>query len=185
VRLRATRAAWLRRSCTRRSPRYSPRVITLGLAVALALAVPSPVPAARQLAHTSGPLVLRAGLDARSAVVAFGGAKPAAVVVEYRGGRWREIPQGSVHVKPLNPRPGSVRSAGTVRLAASFSAPTRILSAGLWLDTRSLSAAPKGTTTKFIARADPRAVTSGRHYAVAFAGAPGSAAAKIWSFRVR
>ena len=59
------------------------------------------------------------------------------------------------------------------------------MTAGLWLDKRALYAAPAGSNTKFTARAEPRKVASGRHYAVAFAGAPGAAVAKIWSFRVR
>jgi hypothetical protein len=158
-------------------------VITLALA--LALAIPSPVPTARQVSHAQGPLVLNAGLDAQSAVVAFGGAKPVALVLEHVGGRWKEIPHGNVQVKPVNPRPGSSRAAGTVRLAASFASKIRIVTAGLWLDKRALYAAPAGSNTKFTARAEPRKVTSGRHYAVAFAGAPGAAVAKIWSFRVR
>jgi hypothetical protein len=158
-------------------------VITLALA--LALAIPSPVPAARAAAHTQGPLVLRANLDDRSAVVAFGGSRPAAVVMEYAGRRWKALPQGSVRVKPLNPRPGSVRAAGTVRLAARFTAGSRILAAGFWLDDDAVRAAPQGTFTSFVARGLPRQVSTGRHYVIAWAGAPGQALARIWSFRAR
>ena len=153
--------------------------------LALALAIPSPVPVARAVSHAQGPLVLRAPLDERSAVVAFGGSHPTAVVMEYAAGRWKQIPERSARVTPLNPRPGSVRSPGTVRLAARFSAPGRILAAGLWLDKKAVPAAPKGTFTTFVARGLPRSVSTGRHYVIAFVGAGGVASARIWSFRVR
>ena len=154
------------------------------LALALALAIPSPVPAARAALHAQGPLLLRAKLDDRSSVVAFGGRTPVAAVMEYSG-RWKALPQGSVRVKPLNPLPGAVRAPGMVRLAARFSAASRILAAGFWLDTSAVRAAPKGTFSNFVARALPRQVSTGRHYVVAWAGAPGEALVRVWSFRVR
>jgi hypothetical protein len=177
---RAARAS-RRRSGIAFEARYSPRVI--GLALALALAIPSPVPAARAATHAQGPLVLRANIDSRSAVVAFGGAKPAAVVMEYAR-KWRPIAQRDALVTPLLPKPGTVRNPGLVRIAATFSAGSRILASAMWLDTKALRPRPKGTFTRFTARTEAR-VGSGRHYVIAFVGAPGSADAEIWSFRVR
>lgn len=156
----------------------------IGLALALALAIPSPVPAARAATHAQGPLVLRANIDSQSAVVAFGGSKPAAVVVEYARGRWKAIARRDAHVTPLLPKPGTVRSPGLVRIAATFSAGSRILASAMWLDTKALSPRPKGTFMRFTARTEAR-VGSGRHYVIAFVGAPGAADAEIWSFRVR
>ena len=155
------------------------------LAVALLVGIPSPVTAARQILHTQAPLVLRGDIDAESAVIAFGGAKPAAIVIEYRNGRWRELPHGGVRVRPLGPDPGSVQHRPVVQLAAQFSAPNRILQAGLWVDSRPVHAKPHGTSTRFTAYGATPRLRAGRHYAVAFAGAPGSAQAKIWTFRVR
>jgi hypothetical protein len=155
------------------------------LAVSLLVAVPSPVPAARQILHTRAPLVLRGDIDSQSAVIAFGGAKPAAVVVEYRNGRWRELPRGDVKVQPLGPDPGSVQRRPVVQLAAQFSAPNRILQAGLWVDARPVQAKPHGSSTRFTAYGATPRLRAGRHYAVAFAGSVGSARAKIWTFRIR
>ena len=154
-------------------------------ALALLIGVPSPVPAARQILHTRAPLVLRGDIDAESAVIAFGGAKPAAIVIEYRNGRWRELPRAGVQVQPLGPDPGSVQRRPVVQLAAQFSATNRILQAGLWVDNRPVHAKPHGTSTRFTAYGATPRLRAGRHYAVAFAGAVGSARAKIWSFRVR
>lgn len=155
------------------------------LALALLVGTPSPVPAARQILHTRAPLVLRGDIDAQSAVIAFGGAKPAAAVIEYRNGKWRELPYGGVRVRPLGPDAGSVQRRPVVQLAAQFSSPNRILQAGLWVDNRPVHAKPHGTSTRFTAYGATPRLRAGRHYAVAFAGAAGTARAKIWSFRVR
>jgi hypothetical protein len=155
------------------------------LAVALLVAIPSPVTAARQILHTRAPLVLRGDIDAESAVIAFGGANPAAIGIEYRNRRWRELPQGGVRVRPLGPDPGSVQHRPVVQLAAQFSSPSRILQAGLWVDSSPVHAKPHGTSTRFTAYGATPRLRAGRHHAVAFAGAPGSAQAKIWTFRVR
>jgi hypothetical protein len=155
------------------------------LALALLIGIPSPVTAARQILHTRAPLVLRGDIDSESAVIAFGGAKPAAIVIEYRNGRWRELPRGGVQVRPLGPDPGSVQHRPVVQLAAQFSATSRILQAGLWVDSRPVHAKPHGTSTRFTAYGATPRLRAGRHYAVAFAGAVGSAHAKIWTFRVR
>ena len=154
-------------------------------ALALLVGIPSPVTAARQILHTRAPLVLRGDIDAESAVIAFGGGKPAAIVIEYRNGRWRELPQRGVRVRPLGPDPGSVQHRPVVQLAAQFSAPNRILQAGLWVDSRPVHAKPHGTSTRFTAYGATPRLRAGRHYAVAFAGAVGSAQATIWTFAVR
>ena len=155
------------------------------LALALLVGIPSPVAGARQILHTRAPLVLRGDLDTESAVIAFGGAKPAVVVIEYRNGRWRELPRGGVQVRPLGPDPGSVQHRPVVQLAAQFSAPNRILQAGLWVDSRAVHAKPHGTSTRFTAYGATPRLRAGRHYAVAFAGSVGSAQATIWTFRIR
>jgi len=155
------------------------------LALALLVAAPSPIPAARQIAHTQAPLVLRGDIDAQSAVIAFGGTKPVAIVVEYTNGRWRELPHGSVRVQPLGPDPGSVSRRPVVQLAAQFSAASQIIQAGLWVDGRPVHGKPHGTGTRFTAYGATPKLRRGRHYATAFAGAAGSALARIWTFRVR
>jgi hypothetical protein len=155
------------------------------LALALLLTTPSPVPAARQIAHTQAPLVLRGDIDAQSAVIAFGGPKPVAVVVGYTNGRWRELPYGTVRVQPLGPDPGSVSRRPVVQLAAQFSAASQIIQAGLWVDGRPVHGKPHGTATRFTAYGATPKLGRGRHYATAVAGAAGSALARIWTFRVR
>ena len=90
----------------------------LPLAVSLLLAIPSPVPAARKAAHTLAPLVLRGDIDRQSTVIAFGGAHPKAVVLEYANGRWREMRQGDVKVRPLGPDAGLVSTKHVQQVAA-------------------------------------------------------------------
>ena len=135
--------------------------------------------------HTNAPLVLRGNIDAESAVIAFGGAKPQTIVLEYQNGSWRRLPRGSVNVKPLGPDPGSAHGTRVVQVAAQFSSYSRILAAGLWVDTRPLQAKPHGSSYRFTAYGSSPRLRPGRHYAVAFAGVAGSAAARIWSFRIR
>ena len=157
----------------------------LPLAISLLLAIPSPVPAARKIAHTQAPLVLRGDIDAESSVIGFGGAKPKVIVVEYSNGRWRQLRQGDVEIRALGPDAGSLSRRSVVQVAAQFSAKSRILQAGLWVDNKPVNAKPHGGSQyRFTAYGPSPRLKPGRHYATAFAGAAGAARARIWAFRI-
>ncbi len=160
-------------------------MIALSLATLLVAAVPSPVPAARALKPAGDRQVLRADIDARTVVFAFVGPTPIAFVLHFAGGTWRELPHGRVRIRALGPRAGATYSARVLQVAAEFSAPVKIVQAGLWVDGKAVPGGPHGSPTRFTAfGASPR-LAPGTHTAAAFAEAGGAASAVVWSFRVR
>jgi hypothetical protein len=155
------------------------------LASLFALAVPSPLPAAREQVAPGAKLVLRADIDARTAVFGFLAPRPVGFALHYDGSRWRRLPVGKVLVRALGPGAGSTTSQRVLQVAAEFTAPTRIVQAGLWVDGRAIGGDPKGSPTRFtVYGATPR-LAVGTHTAAAFAEAGGAARVKVWTFRVR
>jgi hypothetical protein len=151
----------------------------------LALAVPSPLPTARAQVATGSKLVLRADIDTRTSVFGFLTPRPIGFALHYDGVRWQRIPVGTVTVRVLGPDPGSVSSQRVLQVAAEFSAPTRILQAGLWVDGRAISGDPKGSPTRFTVYGPTPRLAAGRHTAAAFAQAGLGARVRLWTFRVR
>ena len=151
----------------------------------LALSVPSPLPAARAQVAPGAKLVLRADIDARTSVFGFLTPRPVGFVLHFDGSRWRRLPVGKVLVRALGPDPGSTSSQHVLQVAAEFTAPTRIVQAGLWVDGHAIPGDPKGSAKRFtVYGATPR-LASGTHTAAAFAQAGGAARVKLWTFRVR
>ena len=159
--------------------------IAAPLAVLTAAAVPSPAPAARALAPACDRQVLRADIDSRTSVFAFVGARPVAFVLRFSGGRWRELPHGSVRIRELGPNAGATYRTRVLQVAAEFSAPTRIVQAGLWVDGRAVPGQPHGSPTRFTAFGATPRLARGVHTAAAFAETGGAGRAVVWSFRVR
>jgi len=160
-------------------------MIAWGLVSLLVAAVPSPVPAARALTPAGDRQVLRADVDAQTSVFAFVGAKPIAFVLHFAGGSWRELPRGRVRIRELGPHAGATYSARVLQVAAEFSAPVKIVQAGLWVDGKAVPGEPHGSPTRFTAfGASPR-LAPGTHTAAAFAEAGSAARAVVWSFRER
>jgi hypothetical protein len=151
----------------------------------LALAVPSPLPAARAQVAPGAKLVLRADIAARTAVFGFLTPRPVGFALHYDGTKWRRLVTGKVQVRPLGPDAGSTSSQRVLQVAAEFTAPTRIVQAGLWVDGHAIPGDPKGSAKRFtVYGASPR-LASGTHTAAAFAQAGGAARVKLWTFRVR
>ncbi len=151
----------------------------------LVAAIPSPAPVARALAPAGSRQVLRADIDARTSVFAFAGPRSAAFVLRYARGRWRELPHGRVRIRELGPRAGATYSDRVLQVAAEFSAPAKIVQAGLWVDGRAVPGEPHGSPTHFTAYGATRRLARGVHTAAAFAETGGAARAVVWSFRIR
>jgi hypothetical protein len=143
------------------------------------------VTAARAQVPTGSKLVLRADVDARTAVFGFLTPRPIGFTLRFDGRRWRRLPVGTVRVRVLGPDAGSVSSQRVLQVAAEFSAPARIVQAGLWVDGHAIPGDPKGSTKRFtVYGATPR-LAPGTHTAAAFAEAGGAARVMLWTFRVR
>ena len=123
----------------------------------------------------------------------FGGAllflglftRPVAFVLRYARGHWAELPHGRVRIRELGPTAGATYRARVVQVAAEFSAPSRIVQAGLWVDGKAVPGQPHGTPTRFTAYGATPRLARGMHTAAAFAEAGSAARAVVWSFRVR
>ncbi len=160
-------------------------MIASALAALLFAAVPSPAPAARALAPAGSRQVLRADIDSRTSVFAFVGTRSVAFVLHYARGRWSELPHGRVRIRELGPNAGATYRTRVVQIAAEFSAPTRIVQAGLWVDGKAVPGRPHGSPMRFTAFGATPRLARGGHTAAAFAEAGGAARAVVWSFRVR
>ena len=160
-------------------------MIASALAALVLAAVPSPAPAAHALAPVGSRQVLRADVDSRTSVFAFVGVRPVAFVLRYARGHWAELPHGRVRIRELGPNAGATYRARVVQVAAEFSAPSRIVQAGLWVDGKAVPGQPHGTPTRFTAYGATPRLARGMHTAAAFAEAGSAARAVVWSFRVR
>lgn len=140
------------------------------------------------------PVIVAVKVDPRFAVAAIAGPRTAegmkepysayAVALKRVGSGYKASIVSPVEIAPLGPDDGSTQSPIT-QVAAQFSAPTRIVQAGLWLDGKALAADPRGTTKKFTAFGATPKLKPGWHSVVAFAEAGGSATARAWTFRVK
>lgn len=140
------------------------------------------------------PVILSVKIDSRFAVAAIAGPRTAegtkepyvayAVALKLVGGSYKASIVSPVQIEPLGPDPGSVQPAIT-QVAAQFSAPKRIVQAGLWVDGAAIAADPRGSSTKYTAFGATPKLKPGWHSVVAFAEAGGSATARAWTFRIK
>lgn len=140
------------------------------------------------------PVILSVQIDSEFAVAALAGPRTAegnreplaayAVALQRYGNQYKASLVSPVEIRPLGPDEGSVQGAVS-QVAAEFSAPTRIVQAGLWVDGKAIPAEPRGSPRRFTAFGSSGTLASGRHSVVAFGEAGGSARATAWTFRVR
>jgi hypothetical protein len=139
------------------------------------------------------PVILSVKIDARFAVAAIAGPRTAegmrehavyAVALKRVGDAYRASIVAPVQIDPLGPDEGSTQASIT-QVAAQFSAPTRIVQAGLWIDGKAIAADPRGSSKKFTAFGPTPKLRPGWHSVVAFGEAGGSATARAWTFRVK
>jgi hypothetical protein len=140
-------------------------------------------------------VVLAEQIDETWAVAALAGPRRAEGAKEYGtfvvplklvDGRWRaHLDPGTIEIRPLGPRQGSVQGRTPSQVAAEFSALVAIEDAGLWLDGAALAAKSAGSAVKYTAYGATPPLRRGFHTVVAFAETGGTAAATAWSFRVR
>jgi hypothetical protein len=142
----------------------------------------------------STPVVLSVRIDPKFAVAAVAGPRTAegmkepyasyAVALQRYGSQYKASLVSPIEIRPLGPDEGS--TAGRVsQVAAEFSAPTRIVQAGLWVDGKAIAAEPRGNPRRFTAFGSSGKLSRGWHSVVAFAEAGGTAFATDWTFRVR
>jgi hypothetical protein len=142
----------------------------------------------------STPVVLSVRIDAKFAVAAVAGPRTAegikepyashAVAFERYGDQYKASLVSPIEIRPLGPDEGS--TVGPVsQVAAEFSAPTRLVQAGLWVDGKAIAAEPRGSPRRFTAFGSSGKLAPGWHSVVAFAEAGGTALATDWTFRVR
>ncbi len=103
------------------------------------------------------PVIVSVKVDPRFAVAAIAGPRTAegmkepyaayAVALKRVGSGYKASIVSPVEISPLGPDEGSTQPSIT-QVAAQFSAPTRIVQAGLWLDGKALAADPRGTTNE-------------------------------------
>jgi hypothetical protein len=141
------------------------------------------------------PVILSVQIDGRFAVAAIAGPRTAegmkeryaayAVALKRVGNNgYRASIVSPVQIDPLGPDTGSAQSSIT-QVAAQFSAPKRLVQAGLWVDGKAVAADPRGSSKKFTAFGATPKLQPGWHSVVAFAEAGGSATARAWTFRVK
>jgi len=140
-------------------------------------------------------IVLAEQIDETWAVAALAGPRRAEGTREYGtfavplrlvDGRWKaQLEPGTIQLRPLGPKEGSVQGRAPTQVAAEFSALVAIDDAGLWLDGAAVSAKSAGTAVRYTAYGATPALSPGFHTVVAFAETGGTAAANAWWFRVR
>jgi len=142
----------------------------------------------------STPVVLSVRIDPRFAVAALAGPRRAerrreplaayAVALQRYGNQYKASLVSPVTIRPLGPDEGSTNGPVS-QVAAEFSAPVRVVQAGLWVDGKAIAAEPRGNPRTFTAFGSSGTLARGWHNVVAFAEAGGSALATAWTFRVR
>jgi hypothetical protein len=142
----------------------------------------------------STPVVLSVRIDQQFAVAAIAGPRRAegtrepfavyAVALQRYGNQYKASLVSPVQIRPLGPDEGSTHGPIS-QVAAEFSAPTRVVQAGLWVDGKAIPAEPRGSPRKFTAFGSSGKLRRGWHSVVAFAESGGSALARGWAFRVR
>jgi hypothetical protein len=140
------------------------------------------------------PVVLSQRIDSKFAVAALAGPRRAegtreplaayAVALQRYGNQYKASLVSPVKIRPLGPDEGSTNGPVS-QVAAEFSAPVRIVQAGLWVDGKAIAAEPRGTPRTFTAFGSSGTLAPGWHSVVAFGEAGGSALATAWTFRVR
>jgi hypothetical protein len=142
----------------------------------------------------STPVVLSERIDSRFAVAAIAGPRTAegtreplaayAVALQLYGNQYKASLVAPVEIRPLGPDEGSTNGPVS-QVAAEFSAPVRVVQAGLWVDGKAIAAEPRGNPRRFTAFGSSGTLAPGWHSVVAFSEAGGSAVATAWTFRVR